>query len=250
METIYGDANKQQRAATLARFREGKCQLLIATDVAARGLDIPGLPLVINLEPAADADQYVHRAGRTGRMGLAGTVVTIVAPGERYLIDKYKRKLGVEIPEKAMYKGKLSDPGDVPRRPAQSGSGKGGAPREAAAPAGRSGVSRTPKLDALLERKDDRVRTAGAPSEGVAASRGAAAPAFSQRQGAVRQPETAKTVKTSGDARPGVAGKQAAAGKAAGTVRPSRPAKPKKDKNKGAPKWLKEKETGRTRRKY
>ncbi|MUT65879.1 DEAD/DEAH box helicase [Paenibacillus sp. NEAU-GSW1] len=110
VETLYGDADKQRRAATLARFREGRCQLLLATDVAARGLDIEGLPLVIQLDPAADADHYVHRAGRTGRMGRTGTVVSIVTPQEIFIMDKFRKQLGIELPEKAMYRGKLTTP--------------------------------------------------------------------------------------------------------------------------------------------
>ncbi|WP_042163833.1 DEAD/DEAH box helicase [Paenibacillus gorillae] len=110
VETLYGDADKQRRSATLARFRDGRCQLLLATDVAARGLDIEGLPLVIQLDPAVDADHYVHRAGRTGRMGKSGTVVSIITPQELFIMDKFRKQLGIELPEKAMYRGKLMTP--------------------------------------------------------------------------------------------------------------------------------------------
>ncbi|MBD2872014.1 DEAD/DEAH box helicase [Paenibacillus arenilitoris] len=107
VETLYGDADKQRRAATLARFRDGRCQLLLATDVAARGIDIEGLPLVIQLDPAADADHYVHRAGRTGRMGRAGTVVSIVTPQEKFIMEKFRKQLGIELTERTMFRGKL-----------------------------------------------------------------------------------------------------------------------------------------------
>lgn len=107
VEALYGDADKQRRAATLARFREGRCELLLATDVAARGLDIEGLPLVLQLDPAADADHYVHRAGRTGRMGRAGTVITIVTPQELFIMDKFRKQLGIELEERIMFRGKL-----------------------------------------------------------------------------------------------------------------------------------------------
>lgn len=115
VEALYGDADKQRRAATLARFRDGRCQLLLATDVAARGLDIEGLPLVINLDPPIDADHYVHRAGRTGRMGRSGTVVSIVTPQEHFIMDKFRKQLGISFPEKAMFKGKLVSPDEVPK---------------------------------------------------------------------------------------------------------------------------------------
>jgi len=107
VEALYGDADKQRRAATLARFRDGRCQLLLATDVAARGIDIEGLPLVVNLDPPFDADHYVHRAGRTGRMGRTGTVMSIVTPQELFIIDKFRKQLHIELDERMMYKGKL-----------------------------------------------------------------------------------------------------------------------------------------------
>ncbi|GLX67111.1 DEAD/DEAH box helicase [Paenibacillus glycanilyticus] len=116
VETLYGDSDKQRRAATLARFREGKIQLLLATDVAARGLDIEGLPLVINLEPPIDADHYVHRAGRTGRMGRKGTVVSLITPQERFIMDKFRKSLRIELPEKAMFKGEFVAPSELPDR--------------------------------------------------------------------------------------------------------------------------------------
>ncbi|OBZ12341.1 DEAD/DEAH box helicase [Bacillus sp. FJAT-26390] len=107
VEALYGDADKQRRAATLARFRDGRCQLLLATDVAARGLDIEGLTLVVQLDPAADADHYVHRAGRTGRMGRAGTVVSIVTPQELFIMEKFRKQLGIDLSERTMFRGKL-----------------------------------------------------------------------------------------------------------------------------------------------
>lgn len=109
VEALYGDANKLQRAGTLARFRDGRCQLLLATDIAARGLDIAEMPLVINLDPPPDSDHYVHRAGRTGRMGRSGTVVSIVAPQEVFIMNKFEKQLNIRIGRKEMYKGTLQD---------------------------------------------------------------------------------------------------------------------------------------------
>lgn len=107
VEMLYGDADKQRRAATLERFRDGRCQLLLATDVAARGLDIEGLPLVLQLDPAVDADHYVHRAGRTGRMGRSGVVITIVTPQEVFIMEKFRKQLSIDLSERAMYRGEL-----------------------------------------------------------------------------------------------------------------------------------------------
>ncbi len=82
-QAIHGDLNQAQRERTLARFREGRTQLLVATDVAARGLDIPEVSHVINYDLPEDADAYVHRIGRTGRAGRSGEALTLVTPRER-----------------------------------------------------------------------------------------------------------------------------------------------------------------------
>lgn len=119
---LYGDAPKQQRTTLLGRFREGKLRTLIATDVAARGLDIAGLTHVFHVQPALDAEHYVHRAGRTGRMGKSGLSISIVTPQELFILRKFEKRLGIEIHQKAMYKGKVVEPEAVPgnqgRRPA------------------------------------------------------------------------------------------------------------------------------------
>ncbi|MFB9330270.1 DEAD/DEAH box helicase [Paenibacillus aurantiacus] len=130
VETLYGDADKQRRAATLSRFRDGRCQILIATDVAARGLDIAGLPLVVQLDPATDAEHYVHRSGRTGRMGREGTVVTIITPQQRFIMSKFAKQLGIVLQEKQMYRGRLWDADEQPSY--QSGPQREGRGREGA----------------------------------------------------------------------------------------------------------------------
>lgn len=110
IEALYGEAGKQERAKVMKDFREGRLPLLLATDVAARGLDIPGVTHVFNFDLPVDADHYVHRAGRTGRMGRGGTVFSICTPRQSFIIEKFSKSLGIPIAEKTMYEGKLLNP--------------------------------------------------------------------------------------------------------------------------------------------
>lgn len=107
VEALYGEINKQDRAVIMNRFREGKLQFLLGTDVAARGLDIDNVTHVINFDPPLDADHYIHRVGRTGRMGKAGTAVSIVMPQQKFVIEKFAKQLNIEIELKEMHKGDL-----------------------------------------------------------------------------------------------------------------------------------------------
>ncbi len=87
-DAIHGDKTQQARMEALAAFKEGKLQVLVATDVAARGLDIDDLPLVVNYELPHVPEDYIHRIGRTGRAGASGEAISLVAPEEeRYLAD-------------------------------------------------------------------------------------------------------------------------------------------------------------------
>ena len=79
---VHGDVNQAQRERLLRAFRDGRAELLIATEVAARGLDIPDVTHVFNYDIPDDADAYIHRIGRTGRMGRKGDAITFVAPRE------------------------------------------------------------------------------------------------------------------------------------------------------------------------
>jgi len=82
-QALHGDVTQAQRERVLGRFRSGHIQLLVGTDVAARGLDIPEVSHVINYDVPPDADSYVHRIGRTGRAGQSGEALTLVTPRER-----------------------------------------------------------------------------------------------------------------------------------------------------------------------
>jgi len=87
-DAIHGDKSQAARMEALDAFKEGKLQVLVATDVAARGLDIDDLPLVVNFELPYVPEDYIHRIGRTGRAGASGKAISFVAPDEeRYLAD-------------------------------------------------------------------------------------------------------------------------------------------------------------------
>ncbi|WP_125053902.1 DEAD/DEAH box helicase [Streptomyces paromomycinus] len=80
---LHGGKSQPQRTRTLEQFRTGQATALIATNVAARGIHIDGLDLVVNVDPPTEAKDYLHRGGRTARAGESGTVVTLVTPGQR-----------------------------------------------------------------------------------------------------------------------------------------------------------------------
>lgn len=86
-ETLHGDLNQVQRDRVMARFRSGQIDLLIATDVAARGLDVEQISHVINYDLPVDPEVYVHRIGRTGRAGRTGLAISLVTPRERRLLQ-------------------------------------------------------------------------------------------------------------------------------------------------------------------
>lgn len=109
---LYGDADKTVRSVVLRRFREGKIRVLVASDVAARGLDIEDLSLVVNLDPPIDSEHYVHRVGRTGRMGRQGLAVSIVTPKEEFVMRKFSRELGIEIAPRSLYRGQVVEQQD------------------------------------------------------------------------------------------------------------------------------------------
>ncbi|GGC79063.1 putative ATP-dependent RNA helicase YfmL [Thalassobacillus devorans] len=108
---IHGDSKKEDRVKTLKAFREEKLALLLATDVAARGLDIPSLKYVINYDLPDETSQYVHRAGRTGRVGspVDGSVISLVTGDDIKKIVKISKELNIDITEKQMYRGELID---------------------------------------------------------------------------------------------------------------------------------------------
>ncbi|MCF6139226.1 DEAD/DEAH box helicase [Pseudalkalibacillus berkeleyi] len=109
VDVLHSEMKKIERQNALQQFRDGKSNLLLATDVAARGLDIKGLTHVIQVDTAEDEDQYLHRAGRTGRAGASGTIVSLVTPGEEKVLKRIVNKLDLTLEKKTFYAGELVD---------------------------------------------------------------------------------------------------------------------------------------------
>lgn len=97
VETIHGDLSQAQRDRVMRRFRSGAADMLIATDVAARGLDIPDVSHVINYDIPESAEAYVHRIGRTGRAGRAGEAITLITPREVRWLRQIERTTRARI---------------------------------------------------------------------------------------------------------------------------------------------------------
>jgi ATP-dependent RNA helicase RhlE len=132
---IHGNKSQAARQKALNAFKSGKARILVATDVAARGLDIPNLPLVINHDLPMVAEDYVHRIGRTGRNGMTGEALSLVSPDEAQLLRQIQRLLKSDIALEAIA-------GFEPSRPIRL---DGNAPGAARPGAQRPGGNRSPR---------------------------------------------------------------------------------------------------------
>jgi ATP-dependent RNA helicase DeaD len=94
---LNGDLNQQQREKTVDRLKEGKLDILVATDVVARGLDVPRISHVINYDVPHDTESYVHRIGRTGRAGRSGEAILFIAPREKRMLYSIEKATGQTI---------------------------------------------------------------------------------------------------------------------------------------------------------
>lgn len=91
-QALHGDLAQSMREQTLDGFKKGRFNILIATDVAARGLDITAVELVMMVDPPADWETYIHRSGRTGRAGATGVCITLVTKKMEYMIPVIESK--------------------------------------------------------------------------------------------------------------------------------------------------------------
>lgn len=137
---LHGGMDKMERQKELAAFRRGDFRALVVSDLAARGLDVDDCDAVFNLELPTDETHYVHRAGRTGRMGAPGVVVTIVEPSEAFVLRRFEQNLGVRINDVATRGGEVvRAPSDGERRGGGRSGGRGARGGGARAPRRREG---------------------------------------------------------------------------------------------------------------
>ena len=121
---LHGGLNQGARTRTLSAFREGHVPVLVATDVAARGIHIDDVELVVQADPPTDHKTYLHRAGRTARAGGSGSVVTLAMPRERGGVERTTRMAGLKV------RGVFVEPGDAPLESITGGTKPSGIPVE------------------------------------------------------------------------------------------------------------------------
>ncbi|NJQ06572.1 DEAD/DEAH box helicase [Streptomyces lonarensis] len=108
-DALHGGMTQGARTRTLADFKDGKINVLVATDVAARGIHVDGIDLVLNVDPAGDHKDYLHRSGRTARAGESGTVVSLALPHQRRGVFRLMEDAGVDASRHIIGRGDLFD---------------------------------------------------------------------------------------------------------------------------------------------
>ena len=158
-ERIHGNRSQPQRTQALAGFKSGKYRVLVATDIAARGIDIEELGHVVNFDVPKVPEDYIHRVGRTARAEAVGDAFTFVAPEEEGDLKRIERALGKRLPRVMVpdfdYTAKPDGaPGDAARRADRGdsdaeGGGAGSREREGAATRWRGALTEPAEAEAL-----------------------------------------------------------------------------------------------------
>lgn len=152
---IHGDLDQSQRTSTLDSFRDGTLHLLVASDVAARGLDVPAVSHVFNFDAPTHPEDYVHRIGRTGRAGRAGKAYTLAVPSDDKYITAIQALVGQDIPRCEPPEGALS-PRAARRAPTQAATD-----REAGAQGAGEQGAEARDVDAVKSERPQRSRRGG-----------------------------------------------------------------------------------------
>jgi superfamily II DNA/RNA helicase len=150
---IHGDMDQSSRIAELDRFKKGDINILVASDVAARGLDVKGVSHVFNFDAPWHPDDYVHRIGRTGRAGAKGRAFTLVTPSDDEAIDNIQKLQGTTIDVMAQGSAPAKASEDEPR--AEKGRGRGRRTRDGDAPKAREADTRQESRKTKPARKPD-----------------------------------------------------------------------------------------------
>jgi ATP-dependent RNA helicase RhlE len=162
--SLHGNKSQGQRDRAIAAFRQGSVTTLVATDVAARGIDIPGVAYVVNYELPEVPDAYVHRIGRTARAGREGEAIALCAPDEAGRLRDIEKVMGVEVPTAAGTRpaggrpaqpARKGRPAAKPGRRPKGGAGGQGAPKRKpqGKPAAAAGAAAGPKPAARRARR-------------------------------------------------------------------------------------------------
>ena len=106
---IFGNASKEERQRALDSFRRGKCNVLVSSDLSARGLDIPEVSHIISLDFPVNPNEYLHRAGRTARGNNSGVSLCLITNKDIEILQSYEKAFGIEFTVKKLYGGKLMD---------------------------------------------------------------------------------------------------------------------------------------------
>ncbi|KHD86136.1 DEAD/DEAH box helicase [Bacillus ginsengihumi] len=115
VDELHGDLSQAKREQVMKRFRDAELQLLVATDVAARGLDVEGVTHVFNYDIPQDAESYVHRIGRTGRGGMKGVAITFYSTADRPQLEEIEKELNITIPKQNIGNEKIEQAEKIDR---------------------------------------------------------------------------------------------------------------------------------------
>ncbi len=163
--SIHANRTQAQRLEALEDFRRGDCSVLVATDVAARGLDVDGISHVVNFDVPHSGEDYIHRAGRTARAGAVGEVYTFVSREEREKFAEIEKHLGFELPRaegSSRAPASKDGPSDGPDRRRQRGRSSSAKPAASGAGNGASGDAEKSKTAPAKRRRRRRSRPAPA----------------------------------------------------------------------------------------